>query len=302
MSETDTPAQPDDATVDLLVKQVTEGLSPAEQRALDVVDGEVTSHLLRDLERAAAAIALAGSSDGLPLPPALAQRLARQAEAHFAATPAAVSAAPPAATRRSNVADLQSGRGSPAPRASSKSRFYGWMAAAASLLLAVFSWVRSPSPPPPVAAVVVPPAVIAPPIAKPVAPPTAAEERAALMAKNDTLKLTLAATKDPAAAGVTGDVVWDPATQRGYLHFAGLPANDPTLRQYQVWIFDGSRDKRYPIDGGVFDIPANSSDVVIPIRAALMVRQPAAFAVTLEKPGGVVVSARKHVLVLGAVG
>ena len=59
------------------------------------------------------------------------------------------------------------------------------------------------------------------------------------MAKNDTLKLTLAATKDPAAAGVTGDVVWDPATQRGYLHFARLPANDPTLRQYQVWIFDG---------------------------------------------------------------
>jgi hypothetical protein len=49
-------------------------------------------------------------------------------------------------------------------------------------------------------------------------------------------------------------------------------------------------------------VPANSSDVVIPIRAALIVRKPAAFAVTLEKPGGVVVTDRQHVLALGATG
>jgi anti-sigma-K factor RskA len=112
----------------------------------------------------------------------------------------------------------------------------------------------------------------------------------------------LGATKDPAAAGVTGDVVWDPATQRGFLHFSGLAANDPAVHQYQIWIFDGARDKRFPVDGGVFDIPANTSDVVIPIRAALMVHKPAAFAVTVEKPGGVVVSGREHVVVLGATG
>jgi hypothetical protein len=47
-------------------------------------------------------------------------------------------------------------------------------------------------------------------------------------------------------------------------------------------------------------VPANAVEVVIPIRASLMVRKPAAFAVTLEKPGGVVVSGREHVVALGA--
>jgi hypothetical protein len=169
--------------------------------------------------------------------------------------------------------------------------------AAACLVLAIFGWERSPAPLPPVASVRPAPQIV-PPAQPP--PPTAAEERAALLAKADSLKIPLGATKDPAAAGVTGDVVWDPVTQRGFLHFAGLAANDPAMHQYQIWIFDAGRDKRYPVDGGVFDVPANASEVVIPIRASLMVRKPAAFAVTLEKPGGVVVSGREHVIVLGA--
>jgi anti-sigma-K factor RskA len=120
------------------------------------------------------------------------------------------------------------------------------------------------------------------------------------LAKSDSLKVTFGATKDPAAAGVSGDVVWDPVTQRGFIHLAGLAANDPKLRQYQLWIFDGGRDKRYPVDGGVFDVPTNATEVVIPIHAALPVLSAKAFAVTVEKPGGVVVSGREHVVVLGA--
>ncbi|MDP9082227.1 MAG: anti-sigma factor [Pseudomonadota bacterium] len=287
MSTPDTQGQVDDATIDLLIKQVTEGLSPAEQRALDVLDGAVASGLLRDLERAAAAVTLAGSANAQTLPPAMAQRLARQAEQHFAVS--------------ASRAALRAGAATAAEPRRSNTATYGWLAAAACLVLALFSWMRGPPPGAPVAQVV-PPAVIVAPTAKPSVPPTMAEERAALMAKNDTLKITLAPSKDPAAAGVSGDVVWDSATQRGYLHFAGLAANDPTIRQYQLWIFDGGRDKRYPVDGGVFDVPANADEVVIPIRAALMVRKPAAFAVTIEKPGGVVVSGREHVVVLGAAG
>ena len=94
--------------------------------------------------------------------------------------------------------------------------------------------------------------------------------------------------------------MWDPATQRGFAHFVGLAPNDPALRQYQLWIFDGSRDKRYPVDGGVFDIPAAATEAVIPIHAALPVMSAKAFAVTVEKPGGVVVSGLKHVVALGA--
>ena len=292
MSDKRPQGEPDEAMVDLLIKQVTEGLSPAEQRALDVMDTEVASALSRDLERAAAALTLAGSQDGRPLPAALAQRLAQQADEHFAG--------------KERIADLGNARSAAnAARAGapgSRSRAYGWFAAAACLVLAVLGWIRSPAPIAPIAET---PAVVAPleklpPVEKPV--PTAAEEREALLAKSGSLKISLGATQDPAAAGVTGDVVWDPVTQRGFLHFTGLAANDPAVHQYQIWIFDAARDKRYPVSGGVFDVPANSAEVVIPIRASLLIAKPAAFAVTIEKPGGVMVSGLEHVLALGKSG
>jgi Anti-sigma-K factor rskA len=304
MTDTRPQGQPDEAMVDLLIKQVTEGLSPAEQRALDVLDGEVASAYARDLERAAAAVTLAGTNER-PLPAALAEALARQAAEHFASAGhvANLAAARTAAQTAAQAAAAENAR-APARAVPRAPRYgaYGWLAAAACLVLAIFGWQRSPSPPvAPVVQVTTPPPAISAPAAEPV-PPTPAEERAALLAKSDSLKISLGATKDPAAAGMTGDVVWDPVTQRGFLHFAGLAANDPAVHQYQIWIFDAGRDKRYPVDGGVFDVPANAADVVIPIRAALMVRKPAAFAVTVEKPGGVVVSGREHVIALGAAG
>ncbi len=274
MSDTRPPDQPDDALLDLAIKQVTEGLSPAEQRMLDAMDSAGVSAALRDLERAAAAVTLAAGTGDEMLPAALAARIAQQAAEHFGAP--------------NSVADFKSARPAAAepavrplsaPRRGNRFGAYGWLAAAACLVLAIFAWERSPP-----------------------APPTLAEQRAALLAKTDSLKIPLSAGKDPAAAGVTGDVVWDPATQRGFLHFAGLAPNDPAMHQYQLWIFDAGRDQRYPVDGGIFDVPANTSEVIIPIRAALMVRKPAAFAVTLEKPGGVVVSGREHVIALGATG
>jgi hypothetical protein len=296
MTEPGPHGQPDEALVDLLIKQVTEGLSPVEQRALDVLDSAVASANLKGLERAAAAITLAGSTDAEPLPPGLAERVARQAEEHFAAAAGVGPAAGMgAAGKPVDLAAARSAAASRAPPAAPRSGAYGWLAAAACLVLAVIAWNRSP-PPPPVAQSGTPPEAVAPPPAK----PTAAEERAALLAKSDSLKVTLGATKDPAAAGVSGDVVWDPATQRGFLHLVGLAPNDPAVRQYQMWIFDGGRDKRYPVDGGVFDIAANATEVVIPIHAVLPVWSAKAFAVTVEKPGGVVVSGLEHVVVLGA--
>jgi hypothetical protein len=279
--------QLDEATIDLLIKQVTDGLAPAEQRELDVLDSALASSNLQKFERAAAAVVLAGSARAEPLPAALKSQIEQQAQSFFERSNTR------AAT---NVVDLGAAR--PAPRPPATSGAYGWLAAAACLVLALFAWNRTP---PPVPVALTPPApVVAPPVEKPPAPPTAAEERAALLAKSDALKITFGATKDPAAAGVSGDVVWDPATQRGFLRFVGLAANDPAVHQYQLWIFDGGRDKRYPVDGGVFNIPANAGEVLIPIHAALPVLSAKAFAVTVEKPGGVVVSGREHVVVLGA--
>ena len=56
------------------------------------------------------------------------------------------------------------------------------------------------------------------------------------------------------------------------------------------------RQNKYPVDGGVFDIDAASGDVVVAIRAALPVNTPTLFAITIEKPGGVVVSKREHLV------
>lgn len=96
---------------------------------------------------------------------------------------------------------------------------------------------------------------------------------------------------------IGGDVVWSGARQEGFLRIRGLAANDPSVRQYQLWIFDATRDEKYPVDGGVFDIPPDCGEAVIPIRAAIDVRQPAMFAVTVEPPGGVVVSKRELVAI-----
>ena len=299
MSESGLHGQADDAMVDLLIKQVTEGLSPAEQRELDVLDTAQVSAELGRFERAAAALSLAGTTLEKP-PAALLAALARQAAelpaagtvVPFKASPAARAPAPPSVGVTTRSGGVRGGGA------------WGWLAAAACLVLAVMGWLRSPEViVPPVDTVQVsppPPAPAEPPPAP--QPPTPAEERDALLARADTVKVTLGATKDPAAAGVTGDAVWDPASQKGFLHFVGLAGNDPAVRQYQIWVFDGTRDKRYPVDGGVFDVPAGASEVVIPIRAALSIRQAKAFAVTVEKPGGVVVSALGHVVALGAAG
>ena len=296
--------QLDEATLDLLIEQVTDGLSPAEQRGLDVLDSAIASQWRRDLERAAAAISLAGSTDAPPMPVALAQTIARQAGQHFASVRHATEPTAAAADRK--IASLEAERAVASlqrvpPAYGNRGGMYGWLAAAACLVLAAIGWLRAPvetAPP----AQMPPPAAAVTPVEKPVVPPTPAQERDALLAKVGSIKIALGGTKDPGSAGMSGDAVWDPVSQRGYMHFTGLAANDPLIHQYQIWIFDGSRDKRFPVDGGVFDVPANAVEVLIPIRAALTVRKPAAFAVTVEKPGGTVVSGREHVVALGAAG
>ncbi|MCY3606000.1 MAG: anti-sigma factor [Gammaproteobacteria bacterium] len=87
---------------------------------------------------------------------------------------------------------------------------------------------------------------------------------------------------------VRGEIVWSDTLQAGEMRFAGLPANDPELQQYQLWIVDPDRYE-HPVDGGVFDASADG-DIVVPVDAKLNVVEPVAFAVTLEQRGGVVVS------------
>ncbi|MHC5112541.1 MAG: anti-sigma factor, partial [Planctomycetota bacterium] len=96
--------------------------------------------------------------------------------------------------------------------------------------------------------------------------------------------------KEAGFENVTGQVAWSDERQMGFMKLEGLPPNDPKVKQYQLWIVDPDRDQ-FPVDGGVFDVLASSGEVIVPIDAKLEVGAPTVFAITSEKPGGVVKSA-----------
>jgi hypothetical protein len=100
----------------------------------------------------------------------------------------------------------------------------------------------------------------------------------------------------------SGDVVWDSREQRGFLRLHGFVSNDPQRARYQLWIFDAARDDRYPVDGGVFDVPAGREEVIVPMHPTLSVSRAVAFAITVEGPGGAVVSTREKVVAFAQAG
>lgn len=128
---------------------------------------------------------------------------------------------------------------------------------------------------------------------------TLESQRDELIARSNTTVIDWGKPDDPAYANVTGNVVWNDDLQQGYMLLSNMPVNDPASTQYQLWVVDSDRDAN-PVDGGVFDIPAGETMVIIPINAKLEVSGPEAFAITREKPGGVVVS-KGPLLVVAAV-
>ena len=202
------------------------------------------------------------------MPAALRERIERDAAAHVRET---------AADRReAKVVELSrvTRRETPVWREA-----VAWFAAAASVALLLYQQ--------------------APPADSPLSP---AAQRAELLAgAADAITVAWSATEDPAGAAASGDVVWSGERQTGFLRFQGLAVNDPTESQYQLWIFDATRDDAHPVDGGVFDVDRETGDVIVPIRAKLRVFEPSLFAVTVEKPGGVVVSSRERLPLLAKV-
>ena len=158
----------------------------------------------------------------------------------------------------------------------------GLLAIGASLLLAAIAWQHRPA-------------------AKSPTELTVAEQRTQILNANpaDLFQIEWSAT-DP-KSNITGDVVWSDQDQEGYMSFRGLPKNDPTVEQYQLWIFDKSRSDAHPVDGGVFDIDSASGETIVPIDAKITVDQAVMFAVTVERPEGVVVSDRSRLPLLAKI-
>lgn len=77
--------------------------------------------------------------------------------------------------------------------------------------------------------------------------------------------------------------VWDPGQQAGLLTMEKLPAIADT-QDYQIWVVDPAY--KDPVNGGVFHVSANGK-VTLAFKPDQPIAQAAAFAISLEKKGGV---------------
>jgi anti-sigma-K factor RskA len=77
--------------------------------------------------------------------------------------------------------------------------------------------------------------------------------------------------------------VWDPEQQSGLLTVEKLPAVAQE-QDYQIWVIDPQYP--IPVDGGVFK-PDSAGKATLTFKTDKPVRQAAAFAISLEKKGGV---------------
>ena len=264
----------DERLGELLMQRATGALSAPEADALAQALAKLPSGEVARWERAAAelaaAFAAADPSMREPMPTALAERVISNGEAMVRSQPriTPLVIAPMIAPRTNAFA------------------WTGWLAAAAALAL----WLAAPrtSERPSVSVAVAP---------APIATPSQLRD-SLLTADSAVERLAWTATKDSSALGASGDVVWSGRAQRGVMRIAGLHANDRTRWQYQLWIFDKTRDQKYPVDGGVFDMPAGKSEVYVPIDARVPVGDAVMFAVTVEHAGGVVVSTRERIALL----
>lgn len=256
-----TPRHEYDARLmELLADQATGSLSDAERAELDALLGRTAE---RDLDAAIGGM-LNAFQDPAPraMPAELKARLAKQGELMIGSTHGTASGT------------------ATAPSSYRIGGSLGWLAAAAIALVAAVGWW--------------------PRLA---GPPTYRQELAKLTEEDPGTQIVeFEAMKDPAAPKLSGKIYWSQAQQKGYMRVKDLGANNPSQEQYQFWLFDKSRE--HPVDGGVFNLADGQLDratgeYLIPIHAKLDVRDPVMFAVTVEKPGGVVVTKQERVVGIG---
>jgi hypothetical protein len=248
---------------ELLADRALQGLDAHECAEFsEMLAAKTGEDLLAD-ELAAAAADLAWAPKSLePLPAMLRGKLLADAAKHFDAP-----------GERASETPILPGPGSGAPTSvmrPSQATWAPWLAAAAALVVALIGWwprLTGEGPPPNVIAEV----------------EDAADAR------------TVAFGPSTLTPDAQGAVVWSQSRQQGFVRVRGLPRNDATREQYQLWILDGRQEN--PIDGGVFDVTGD--ELVLAIDAKLAVAELKGFAITLERPGGVVVSKLDRLALIG---
>ncbi|MFI4871213.1 MAG: anti-sigma factor [Phycisphaerales bacterium JB061] len=286
------PGSPESAErlLDLLVEQASTGLDDRGQAELDqLLAGQ--SDFAQDAfaDSASAAAQVFAATDAQPMPAHLRERCIGSARAIIGQQHAETQSEP--ATLKFEQSQPQAQANAPfraqaAPRSGGGWLAMGWLAAAACLTVAVLGWMPSSR-----NVEVVP--------AEPWINVTSNQPR--LESDRDLFIRTHAevivwewSQWGDEYAGVTGDVVWDPETNKGYMRFDNLPANDPKVSRYQLWIVDQARGTPLqvpPVDGGMFDVEASEDGQwIVPFTAHLPVGEVFGFGVTVEGPDGVVVS------------
>jgi anti-sigma-K factor RskA len=98
------------------------------------------------------------------------------------------------------------------------------------------------------------------------------------------LKITALASRLDNSPEALAIAVWNPLKQEGILKVEKLPALDAG-KDYQLWIVDPQY--KDPVDGGVFTVDPVTGEARISFKSKQPVKSIGAFAVTLERKGGV---------------
>lgn len=275
----------DERDVDMLIERALVGLDAEDERSLA---GRLDESCALDrFDGAVAAVAVAMHQDSEPMPEEMAMKV-RALGRGFAAARSAERASD--AEPRTPSLKL-AGTGAPVRGRIGVVGMVGWLAAAACLVVALV-------------------------IARPTPEPGAEVRLAELERSPDVIHAgwaglsAIGAANHPLDRGVQGEVVWSDSENEGFMRISGIEPNDPQEFQYQLWIFDSTRPvgdlpgfraeglpeilTQRPVDGGVFDV-TDAGGVLVPIEAKLPVGEGVIFAVTKERPGGVVVSDREIV-------
>ena len=248
---------------ELLADRATQGLDDRE--LLELASTDAAGDPTFDLAVAAAMLAFEAESKSgsQPLPASLRARIEADAASRFAGP---VLADPVLATIE------------PASNAARARRLsLGWAVAAVAMITAVAAWWP----------------------VSPTSPLSPADQRQAMLQAGPGVgkwawsDFAHPVTKDePEIKGVSGDVVWCEPQQSGFMRIAGLRPNDPSIERYQLWIID-ERGLEQRVSAGLFDV-SGTGEIVVPFKPELRVKGAAIFAVTIEKPAGVVVSDLKR--------
>lgn len=282
--------------LDLLCKKATDGLDPEEIGQLEQLENAFP--VWKDdesFEIAATAINLTAVDPGEKMPGHLRAKILANAGEYFESNREMQKTFnfEPAAESGGGLVSAAENLGVRAK--TSFLQWLGWgVAAVACIALAVNLYVTRVSPPELRAG------GEQPSTQTPTPQPSDAEKLEQLKISGNVLTAQITEADPKKQDKITGDIVWNNAEQKGYMRFRGLPVNDPNKATYQLWIFDEAQDEKYPIDGGVFDVNKDG-EVIIPIDAKINVKKPKMFAVTKEKPGGVVVSDRSAIVALAKV-